>query len=148
MKTITPHLIHKTIIILCFFIIGNSSAQDKKKSSKTLFGKTIKSESVNPKTGQIRCGTVEYEKYLQEKHPKRMTEAQFESWLAPLVSKQKAVKINSKTAATIIKIPVVVHVIHSGQAIGIAPNITDTQVQSQIVAGLTVDSISSLDHED
>jgi hypothetical protein len=62
-----------------------------------------------------------------------MTNDQFEAWLAPLVKKQTASRTNSKTAASsIITIPVVVHVIHSGQAIGTAPNITDAQVQSQI----------------
>jgi hypothetical protein len=39
---------------------------------------------------------------------------------------------NTKTAATIITIPVVVHVIYNGQPIGVAPNITDAQVISQI----------------
>jgi hypothetical protein len=32
----------------------------------------------------------------------------------------------------VITIPVVVHVIHSGEALGVAPNITDNQVKSQI----------------
>ncbi|MBP6759196.1 MAG: zinc metalloprotease, partial [Flavobacterium sp.] len=61
-----------------------------------------------------------------------MTNAQFETWLTPLVSKYKAMRAGSKTAATVITIPVVVHVIYDGQAIGVAPNISDAQVQSQI----------------
>jgi hypothetical protein len=132
MKIVTPHFLHKIIVVLCFFAIGKAYSQGKNSTTKTLFGKTVAPESVNPKTGQIRCATVEYEKYLQTKDPQRMTDAQFEAWLTPLVNKQKKLRTNSKIAATVITIPVVVHVIHSGQAIGTAPNITDTQVQSQI----------------
>lgn len=134
MKTIILNSLHKIIVVLCFFALGNnySYGQVKKSTSITQFGKTVAPESVNPKTGQIRCSTTEYEKFLQEKNPKRMSDAQFEAWLAPLVKKQKAMRTTSKLAATIIKIPVVVHVIHSGQAIGTAPNISDAQIQSQI----------------
>ncbi|HEY6144502.1 MAG TPA: T9SS type A sorting domain-containing protein [Flavobacterium sp.] len=132
MKAILPYSIQKIVILLCFFILGNTYSQVKNKTNKTVFGKTVESQSINPKTGQIRCATTEYEKFLQKKNPKRMTEAQFEAWLKPLVSKYKSSRSNSKIAATVITIPVVVHVIHNGQAIGTAPNITDAQVQSQI----------------
>ncbi|WP_281297679.1 M43 family zinc metalloprotease [Flavobacterium limnophilum] len=133
MKTITLNSLHKIIVVLCFFGLGNTYGQNKSTTSKTLFGKTIATENKNPNNGIIRCATVEYEQYLQEKNPKRMTNAQFEAWLAPLVNKQKAARTSSKTAApTIITIPVVVHVIYNGQPIGTAPNITDAQVESQI----------------
>ena len=46
---------------------------------KTLFGKTVKASSINPKNGIIRCATVEYEQFLQENNPKRLKEAQFEA---------------------------------------------------------------------
>ena len=114
------------------FCIGNTYGQAKKTTSKTLFGKAVKAENANPKSGQIRCVTTEYEKYLQGKNPNRMTSSQFETWLTPLVSKHKAMRAGSKTAATVITIPVVVHVIYDGQAIGVAPNINDAQVKSQI----------------
>lgn len=132
MKAVTPNFLHKIIVVLFLFAIGNTYSQVKNSTNKTLFGKTVTPESINPKTGQIRCATTEYEKYLQLKNPDRLTSEQFESWLAPLVQKQRAIKANSKMATTIITIPVVVHVIHSGQAIGTAPNIGDAQVQSQI----------------
>ena len=132
MKIITRHFIYKILIVLCFFIAGNTYSQTKKPTNKTLLGKTPIAKKSNPKNGKIRCSTVEYEKYLQEKNPNRMSETEFEAWLAPLVLKEKAKRISSKRTATIITIPVVVHVIHSGQNIGTAPNIIDAQVQSQI----------------
>jgi hypothetical protein len=132
MKTTTPISIKITLAIFCLFMLGNTYSQVKATTNKTLFGKPVITKNANPNNGIIRCATVEYEQYLQEKNPKRMTNAQFETWLAPLVKKQIASRTSSKTTATIITIPVVVHVIHNGQAIGVAPNITDAQVESQI----------------
>ncbi len=131
MKTTTPLSIKFIFIFFCMLTLGNIYSQDKNTTTKKFFGQTLKS-SKNPNSDKIRCVSTEYEQFLQEKNPKRMSNAQFETWLAPLVSKYKATKANSKTAATIITIPVVVHVVHNGQIVGIAPNITDAQVQSQI----------------
>ncbi|WP_066434569.1 hypothetical protein [Chryseobacterium sp. CCH4-E10] len=79
--------------------------------------------------GFIRCASTEYEQMLQKNDPERMSDAQFEAWLSPLIENAKN---NKSQNGGIITIPVVVHVIHSGQALGIAPNITDNQVKSQI----------------
>lgn len=124
----------RLICLVCYLLtFGNSYSQTKKTiANKTIFGKTVKASAVNPKNGKVRCATVEYEQYLQNKNPKRLTNIQFETWVAPLVNKYKAMRASSKTAATVITIPVVVHVIYDGQPIGTAPNITDVQVQSQI----------------
>lgn len=118
------------LILICMICLSSTYGQDENTTVKTVFGKAVTSR--NPKNGLIRCATTEYEQYLQEKDPKRMSNTQFEAWLNPLVSKYKLSRASSKTAAAIIIIPVVVHVIHSGQEIGVAPNITDAQVISQI----------------
>ena len=117
------------LVFICLFLLNPVFSQ-KIRTDKTLFGKPINPEKVNPKTGIIRCATTEYEKFLQEKHPKRMNNAQFESWLAPLIQTQAAMRTSQTNA--IITIPVVVHVIYNGQAVGTAPNISDVQVESQI----------------
>jgi hypothetical protein len=132
MKITISHSTQLILLFFCFFTLGILYGQEQKTTKKTLFGKPITAKSKNPKNGVIRCATVEYEQFLQEKNPKRRTNEQFETWLAPLVNKQIASRTNSKTAATIITIPVVVHVVHNGEAIGNAPNISDAQVQSQI----------------
>lgn len=132
MKKITTLSIPRILVILCLLVLGNTYSQVKSPTAKTLFGKPITAKSSNPNKGMIRCATVEYEQFLQEKNPNRLKDAQFETWLAPLVNKRIASRTSSKTAATLLKIPVVVHIIHNGQAIGVAPNITDAQVQSQI----------------
>lgn len=131
MRTIISHIFFKTVVILCFLTTLNLRGQNKNTGNKTLFGQKIRPASINPKNGKIRCATVEYEKYLQKKNPNRMTEAQFETWVAPLVNNQTNKRTRSQSGG-IITIPVVVHVIYSGQSVGVAPNITDAQVQSQI----------------
>ena len=130
MKRIIPISILKTLVVICLFVLGTASGQPKKQTEKTLFGKQITPENVNPKNGVIRCASTEYEKMLQEKNPKRMTRDQFESWVAPLVQKNTTMRTAQTNA--VITIPVVVHVIYNGQAVGAAPNISDLQVQSQI----------------
>ena len=119
-------------VVIYLLTTSLTHSQDKRQAKNSLFGKPIKIENKNLVNRQVRCATTEYEKFLQEKNPKRMTNAQFETWIAPLVNKYKVMRTSSKTAGTVITIPVVVHVIYNGQSIGVAPNITDAQVQSQI----------------
>jgi len=118
------------LAVLCLSFLSNTYGQNQTSNTQTIFGKTVK--NANPTDGKIRCATTEYEQFLQEKNPSRMTNTQFENWLAPLVSKYKSTSSNSKKAATIITIPVVVHIIHNGEPIGVAPNISDAQAESQI----------------
>jgi hypothetical protein len=118
-------------VVICLLTSSLAYSQDKRQIKTTVFGKTIKTENIKLVNGHIRCATTEYEKFLQEKNPKRMTDAQFESWLSPLVKRYQSMRTTSQSGG-IITIPVVVHVIHNGQAIGVAPNITDSQIQSQI----------------
>lgn len=75
---------------------------------------------------QTRCGTVEYNRELHKKGIVQETEAEFESWLAGLKASRKAV------SPTSYNIPVVVHIIHNGEPVGSAKNISDAQVLSQI----------------
>ena len=117
------------LVLSCLLALNNAFGQ-KSDSNKTVFGKKISPENINPKDGSIRCGTTEYEKFLHEKYPKRMNSEQFESWIAPLIQKNSLMRTSQTNA--IITIPVVVHVIYNGQTVGTAPNISDLQVESQI----------------
>jgi hypothetical protein len=131
MKQNLTFSVQNLLIVICLICLGTIYGQDTNSTDKTLFGKSVSSKNINPKNGITRCATTEYEQYLQAKNPKRMTNAQFETWLAPLVKKYKSMRTSSQIGQ-IITIPVVVHVIYDGQALGVAPNITDAQVISQI----------------
>lgn len=121
------------LLLAATLSLGIFSAQAQQKELPKLFGKTVK--SVNPENGLIRCATNEYEEYLQEQNPNREKRADFENWLAPKIAESKARRMAAKSAnddSNVIYIPVVVHVIHNGDAIGVNENITDEQVLSQI----------------
>ena len=106
------------LMLMAFFTI-NISSQTKKPSK-------ILSKSPN---GYIRCYSTEYEKSLQKKNSRRANTDVFENWIATKISKQNT--YNQRTTAARI-IPVVVHVINKGEAVGTGTNISDAQVISQI----------------
>jgi len=124
----------KTFIFFSLFSISLLFSQNKTVEEHLLFGSKISRGSINPRNGIIRCGSVEYEKMLQKKDPKRKTDAAFESWISTQISNSKNKISNSaqRTAVTIITIPVVVHVIYNGEPLGTQRNISDAQVKSQI----------------
>ncbi|MBD8083818.1 M43 family zinc metalloprotease [Chryseobacterium caseinilyticum] len=120
----------KFLFFLSMIFGGALNAQDAGKLVKKNGNFPVKNaEERSHSHGFDRCSTDEYEHYLQTKYPKRMSTQEFEAWLAPLVEQAKA---NKSQTGNIITIPVVIHVIHSGQNVGAAPNITDNQVISQI----------------
>ncbi|MCL9808120.1 T9SS type A sorting domain-containing protein [Flavobacterium luminosum] len=83
----------------------------------------------------IRCSSIEYEESLKAKFQQRNSISEFEKWIAPIVEKVKEGKKNKKnnrSISRIIRIPVVVHVMHNGDALGSGENISDAQVKSQI----------------
>ncbi len=129
MKLNSPSYLSKIFVSVFLFALGFGYGQ--KQSTKALFGKQISTQNRIPKNGYIRCASVEYEKLLQKKNPNRLSDAQFEAWITPLVNRYKLMRTSAQIGG-IITIPVVVHVIYNGQAIGVAPNITDEQVESQI----------------
>ena len=124
-----------TLKILLFslglFACSSSFAQSTAK--RKVFGKEIK--SINPNNGLVRCISDEYEASLQRDNSKRATNEQFEKWIAPYVANAKAKMLSNKNTdgtAIVINIPVVVHVIHNGDAVGSNENITEARVLSQI----------------
>lgn len=80
--------------------------------------------------GVVRCATVEYHKDKQSRGMAVSDDA-FEAWLAPKVEEIKRLRLAGRLPS-VIKIPVVVHVIHNGDAVGVNENIADGQVLSQI----------------
>ncbi|KAB1228412.1 M43 family zinc metalloprotease [Chryseobacterium viscerum] len=119
----------KSLFLLPLLCAGLMSAQNTS-------GIRQKTESVSKSPQELakfygfdRCGTTEYEDFLRKHFPGRPTTEQFEDWLRPLIQKAKNEKSQN---GGIVTIPVVVHVIHGGEAVGTAPNIVDEQVMSQI----------------
>ncbi len=123
-----------SLFIFLFAYQFSAYAQEKSKSSglsepSQVFEPTPETlESIN-RTGFARCLTVESEALLQQKYPERLSSAEFEAWLSPKIQEVKA---NRTTNRSVFNIPVVIHIIHNGDAIGTGENITDAQAISQI----------------
>lgn len=80
--------------------------------------------------GVVRCATTENEQLLNERYPERNRE-QFEAWMAQKIQEGKLER-DTKSGNAVYMIPVVVHVIHDGDAIGSNENISLARIQSQI----------------
>jgi hypothetical protein len=120
---------------LLLFLICDVSAQTKKINSvPKQFGQQIQttSQELTPDGTHIRCHSTEYEAYLKNKFPNRATTDEFEAWLAPKVAQIKADRAAGRNIQAVYNIPVVIHIIHNGDALGTGENITDAQAISQI----------------
>ncbi len=91
------------------------------------FAQISKYEAAHGSKQHRICGTTAHNQMLFEKNPAH------ENFLKSLNSYTKTAQKNSKTASIeVVTIPVVVHVIHSGESIGSGTNISDAQIESQI----------------
>jgi hypothetical protein len=79
---------------------------------------------------QERCATVPYQQRLSEKFQLPENEWQFEQWLHTKKVQRNA-KRNHRIQSTY-QIPVVIHIIHKGEAIGTGTNISNEQILSQL----------------
>lgn len=126
------------LILLCL-TTANQIFSQKRQTKQTLFGKPVNQRNINPENGYIRCASKEYEDYLQENNPKRLNKEQFEAWLGPIIEKQKQDAINGRTPQTVFNIPVVIHVIHNGDAINTVASHTGENISyAQAVSQITV----------
>jgi hypothetical protein len=90
---------------------------------------------------QEKCATVPYNKQIMEKLGVPESTQQFEQWLQQKINQRKSnqkkgtenLKMFSASDATY-KIPVVVHVIHMGEPVGMESNLSEARILSQLEA--------------
>jgi hypothetical protein len=85
--------------------------------------------------GLVRCSSTEYENYIRTLDPSIESREGLNDLVQRLVSEQMSTFSDgnqTEGTANILTIPVVVHVIHNGDAYGTGENIRDEQVISQI----------------
>lgn len=117
-----------TIKFLGFLLMA--SALSYGQAGRQVFGQPL--EKVNPHNGLVRCVSAEYEQAMQANDPDRASREAFEEWIAPKVAEVKAQLLSGRNVDAVITIPVVVHVIHNGDAVGANENISNARVLSQI----------------
>lgn len=79
----------------------------------------------------IRCASDEYNAELLKSNPKMMGSKAYEVMIAKQIQINKTT-INKVNGGVVYTIPLVVHVFHNGEAVGVGANISDAQVLSQI----------------
>lgn len=109
------------LIFLMLAWVQVSNGQNRVKK----FGKEIPG-------GDRPCAATDYENYLRSKNPQRQTAEEFEQWLAPKTTAAKFERFLKNGNSTVVTIPVVFHIIHNGDAVGVNENIADEQILSQI----------------
>lgn len=143
MKTTSTQIL---MIVMMFFLSFYSNAQKKINSkpsnnnqSKINYTVTEENKRAIQETGYVRCLTVENEIALQKEYPNRYTNNEFEKWISPKTAELKAKRLSGKIqkATIVYNIPVVIHIVHNGDAINtigniVGENISDAQAASQI----------------
>ncbi|MDB3906454.1 choice-of-anchor J domain-containing protein, partial [Crocinitomicaceae bacterium] len=82
--------------------------------------------------GHERCSTVEMDSIRHAENPDLQTNEEFEEWLEKLISEKKKRQAQGLIINGVYQIPIVVHVLHDGEAIGTGRNLSVATVQSQI----------------
>ncbi len=122
---IHPQIVSKfrifSLLLLLFSIAKESSAQ-------SFFGQLYKTEHVHDES----CSTYHIEKVLEEKYGITNKTENFEVWMKDKIEERKRNQNIQRKQEDIRVIPVVVHVIHNGTAIGTGANIPMSQIESQI----------------
>ncbi|MGB3616823.1 MAG: PKD domain-containing protein [Catalinimonas sp.] len=75
------------------------------------------------------CHTPYADSVLRVQYPDLMSPAAFEAEMARMIAERSAQRTTSEEVWTL---PVIVHVVHNGEAVGSGPNITAAQVRSQL----------------
>jgi len=121
------------ILVLTLGLMQVYAQQRQMSKTPLSFEYNADNRAFQEESGFIKCATVEYNEALRQQYPEKGTDAEFESWMTEKIQQLRAQRIADPNNTTVVyNIPVVIHVIHSGQALGVAPNITDAQVISQI----------------
>lgn len=80
-----------------------------------------------------QCSTMQMDSLLRARHPEMGTLADFERSVQRKMIELKKQMANGRTGlATVITIPVIVHVVHNGESVGSGRNISRAQVQAQL----------------
>ncbi|RYC69012.1 M43 family zinc metalloprotease [Spirosoma sordidisoli] len=79
-----------------------------------------------------QCATMQMDSLLRKKYPELGSLNDFERELQKKIVTMKANMASGRVAAPVVTIPVVVHIVHNGEAVGTGRNISAAQVQAQL----------------
>ncbi|GAB4038256.1 M43 family zinc metalloprotease [Spirosoma jeollabukense] len=97
-----------------------------------LLPQTVFAQTLTPVRSTQQCATMEMDSALRAKYPQLGSLQDFERALQVKMLDLKKQMQAGRLAATVITIPVVVHVVHNGESVGVGRNISQAQVQAQL----------------
>lgn len=80
----------------------------------------------------VPCATMEQDQINRLRFPQRGALDDFEYKIQNKIREINARMASGRTQATVITIPIIVHVVHNGEAVGSGMNISQAQVQAQL----------------
>ncbi|NRA10830.1 MAG: choice-of-anchor D domain-containing protein, partial [Crocinitomicaceae bacterium] len=80
----------------------------------------------------IRCHSVYVDSLRHVENPNLQTNEEFEAWIDKEVTQKKKLAESALIINGVYQIPVIVHIIHNGEAIGTGTNLSAAVIQSQI----------------
>ena len=123
-------LLLSSLFVCSFFGFSQQFKTKNLVRTDETFASSISTARSFSPNGIVRCASTEYLKSKQNRGLAPSIEV-FEEWLAPKLKEIKKQRLEGRLPS-VIRIPVVVHVIHNGDAVGTGENIADGQVLSQI----------------
>ncbi len=88
--------------------------------------------SVSPISPPRLCATMEQDSLNRVKYPERGTLEDFENALQQKIQLMRSRGMAGRTMAGVVSIPIIVHIVHNGEAVGTGTNLSKAQVQAQI----------------
>ena len=94
---------------------------------------TIHAQTHLPGIPSLRtCATMEQDSISRARFPERGKLIDFENQLQQKIKELKSRAIEGRTQATLVNIPIIVHVVHNGETIGTGTNLSKEQIAAQI----------------
>ncbi len=79
-----------------------------------------------------KCGIEYYEKWKQTQAIPAEDDRQFEQWISRKITERRSRTLSAGKIQEVVTLPVVVHVVHNGEPVGVGSNLSDEQILSQI----------------
>ena len=77
----------------------------------------------------IRCYSTEYDSIRHAQNPDLQSNEEFEAWMQKLILEEKS-KESKLIINGVYQIPIIVHVVHNGEAIGTGRNVSAAVIQT------------------
>ena len=126
-------LLISSLVLSTVLLFGQSNRKAKPITSTSTIDEQMNQDMIqNAKkspSGHIRCFSTEVAQMKRMTDPSVKTPEEFEAWMSQIM---KANQNNPSTQKASRKIPVVVHILHNGDAVGSNENISLAQINSQM----------------